>query len=59
MIVGEWLLLNAKWVIFLAISWREQATYKWDDDDDDDDKVRFVLDQHAEFYFFSARSLKQ
>ena len=52
MIVGEWLLLNAKWVIFLAISWREQATFWWDDDDDDDDKVRFVLDQHAEFDFF-------
>ena len=48
---------------FLAISWREQATFWWDDDDDEEeeeeDKVRFVLDQHAEFDLFSACSLKQ
>jgi hypothetical protein len=25
----------------------------------DDDEVRFVLDQHAELDFYSARSLKQ
>jgi len=37
-----------------AISWREQVNFQWNDDD-----VRFVLDQHAELYFYSASSLKQ
>ena len=37
-----------------AISWREQVSLQWNDDD-----VRFVLDQHAEFYFHSPSSLKQ
>ena len=33
----------------------ERISYsQWNDVD-----VRFVLDQHAEFYFFSANSLKQ
>jgi hypothetical protein len=41
-LVCEWLLFNAKWTIFLAISWREQVTFQNNDDD-----VRFVLDQHA------------
>ena len=27
---------------FLAISWREQVTFQWNDDE-----VRFVLDQHT------------
>jgi hypothetical protein len=30
------------------------AIFQWDDDG-----VRFVLDQHAEFHFYSASSLKQ
>ena len=37
-----------------AISWREQVNFHRDDDE-----VRFVLDQHAEFDFYSASSLKQ
>jgi len=40
------LLFNANSAIFLAISWREQVNFQWDDD-----KVRFVLDQHAELLF--------
>ena len=39
---------------FSAISWREQVTF-WRDDDDD---VLFVLDQHTELDFYSARSMK-
>ena len=35
----------------MAMSWREQVNFQWDDDE-----VRFVLDQHA---FYSASSLKQ
>jgi hypothetical protein len=35
-----------------AISWREQVNFQWDD-------VCFVLDQHAEFDFYSTSSLKQ
>ena len=50
-----------KWVIVayrqminvLAISWREQFTFRRDDDD-----VRFVLDQHAQLDFYIASSLK-
>ena len=38
----------------LAISWREQVNFQWDDDE-----VRFVLDQHAELDVHSASSLKQ
>jgi hypothetical protein len=40
---------------FLAISWREQFMFWWDDDDD----VCFVLEQHAELDFNSDSSLKQ
>ena len=36
---------------FSAISW-EQVTFWWDDNDD----VRFVLHQHAELDFYSART---
>jgi hypothetical protein len=39
--VSEWLLLNPTQQ-FLAISWREQVNFQWNDD-----KVRFVLDKHA------------
>ena len=42
---------------FPAISWRELVTF-WGDDDDDDN-VHFALDQHAQFHFYSASSLKQ
>ena len=41
--VSEWLLINP-----------DSAIFQWDDDG-----VRFVLDQHAEFDFYSASSLKQ
>ena len=34
--------------------WRELANFQWDDDE-----VRFVLDQHADFDFYSASLLKQ
>ena len=44
--VNEWLLFNANSAIVLAISWREQVNFQWDDDE-----VRFVLDQHAELDF--------
>ena len=52
--VSEWLLFNANAAFFSLILWREQVNYQWDDDE-----VRFVLDQHAEFDFYSASSLKQ
>jgi hypothetical protein len=39
---------------FLATSWREQVNVQWDDDED-----RHVLNQHSEFDFYSANSLKQ
>jgi hypothetical protein len=39
----------------LAISWREQFYFQWNDDEE----VHFVLDQHAELDFYSASSLKQ
>ena len=38
---------------FLAILWREQVYFQWDDDE-----IRFFLDQH-ELDFYSANSLKQ
>ena len=44
--VSEWLFIIAN---FSAISRREQVHIQWNDDD-----VRFVLDQHAEFDFYSA-----
>ena len=39
---------------FSAMSWREQATFWWDDDNDDGG-VCFLLDQHAELDFYSAK----
>jgi hypothetical protein len=39
---------------FLAISWREQVNFQWDDDE-----VRFGIDQLAQLDFNSASSLKQ
>ena len=39
---------------FSGLSWRTQATFRWDDDD-----VHFVLDQHAYLDFYCASSLKQ
>jgi hypothetical protein len=44
----EWLLFNAN----SAISCREQVNYQWDDDE-----VRFILDQQAELFSYSASSL--
>jgi hypothetical protein len=52
--MSEWLLLSANSAIYLAISWREQVNFQWDDDE-----VCFVLDQHAEVDFYSDSSLKQ
>jgi hypothetical protein len=51
---SEWVLFNDNSAIFLAISWREQVNFQWDDDE-----VRFALDQHAELDFYSASSPKQ
>jgi hypothetical protein len=48
-LVNEWVLFNAKWVIVQLY----QATFWWDDND-----VRFVLDQMW-LDFYSAGSLKQ
>ena len=36
------LLFNANSANYLAISWREQCNFQWNDNE-----VRFVLDQHA------------
>ena len=53
--MSEWL-FKANSAIFqlLSISWRRQVNFQWDDDE-----TRFILDQHAELYFYSASSLKQ
>ena len=49
--VCECLLLKAN---FSAISWQEQVNYQCKND-----AVHFELDQHAQFDFYSASSLKQ
>ena len=41
---------------YLAISWREQVTFRQDDDDDD---VRIILYQEAFLNLYSIMSLKQ
>jgi hypothetical protein len=51
---NEWLMFNATWVFFPAISWRV-TSYIWCNDAD----VRFALDQHAEFDLYSSYSLEQ
>ena len=38
---------------FSAISWREQVNFQWDDE------IRFVLDQHADFDFYSDNSPRE
>ena len=48
------ILFNANSAIFPAIWWQEQVNFQWDDDE-----IRFVLNQHAELDFYSAKSLKQ
>jgi hypothetical protein len=48
------IVVQCQFSIFSAISWREQVNFQWDDDE-----VCFVLDQQAEFDFYSASSLKQ
>ena len=52
----EWVIVAYRKLsnVSLAISWREQVNFQWDDDE-----VRFVLDQHAELDVHSASSLKQ
>ena len=53
--VSEWVIVVANSAFFfLAISWREQVNFHWDDDE-----VCFILDQHAELDFHSGSSLKQ
>jgi hypothetical protein len=52
--VSEWLLFNANSAIFQLYHGEKQINFHWDDDD-----VCFVLDQHPELDFYSARSLKQ
>jgi len=52
--LSEWLLFNANWAIFQLYHMARTSYIQWNDDD-----VRFVLDQHAEFDFYSASSLKQ
>jgi hypothetical protein len=49
--MSDWSLFNLKLNNFSDISWREQVNFQWDYDE-----VRFVLDQHAELDFNSARS---
>jgi hypothetical protein len=39
---------------FLAIAWREQVNFQWDDHE-----VRIVLDQHVELDFYSVCSPTQ
>jgi len=51
--IGGWLLFNANSPI-VQLYHGEQVNLQWDDDE-----VRFVIDQHDEFDFYSARSLKQ
>jgi hypothetical protein len=52
--MSDWSFFNLKLNNFSDISWREQVNFQWDYDE-----VRFVLDQHAELDFYSARSQKQ
>jgi hypothetical protein len=52
--VGKWLLLIANSAIFQLYHGENKDNFQWDDDE-----VLFVLDQHAEFDFYSASSLKQ
>jgi hypothetical protein len=44
----------SEWLVFSAISWREQVKFQWDNDE-----VHFVLDQHPQLDYYSASSLKQ
>ena len=53
--VSEWVIVvERQFSNISAISWREQVNFQWDDDE-----IRFVLDQHAEYDFYIASSLKQ
>ena len=53
--VSEWVIVvERQFSNISAMSWREQVNFQWDDDE-----VRFVLDQHAEYDFYIASSLKQ
>ena len=52
--VSEWVLLNANSANSQLYHGEEQVNFQWDDDE-----VHFILDQHAELDFYSARPLKQ
>jgi hypothetical protein len=53
--VSEWLIVvERQFSNISAISWREQVNFKWDDDE-----IRFVLDQHAEYYFYIISFIKK
>jgi hypothetical protein len=55
-LLSEWVFVVERlFSNFSAISWWEQVNFQGDNDDE----VHFVLDQHAEFDFYSASSLKQ
>ena len=50
---SECLLIDAKKAIFVAISWREQGTFRWLNYD-----ILFVLDQHTHLDFNSVDTTK-
>ena len=50
--------LTPKWAIFLAVSWREQVTFRWDDDHWNN-SLCLVQSKHAKWDFYNASSLKQ
>ena len=55
-LLSEWVIaVERQFSNISAISWWEQVNFQGDNDDE----VHFVLDQHAEFDFYSASSLKQ
>ena len=50
-VIERAIILQCQMINFSVISWQEQVIFWWD--------VRFVLDQHSELDFNSARSLKR
>ena len=52
--MSEWVLFNANSANFQLYHGEEQVNFQRDDDE-----VHFILDQHAELDFYSARPLKQ
>ena len=50
-LLNEWLLFNAKWAFFSAISWRKQVTFLWHGDGDDahwNNNPRIDMSLHAD-----------